>query len=91
MLKYIGLAFLALVVILAWVNWKKLQVTWLWMRKYLREVRVEMQKVTWPTRNDILGSTIVVLVAVVALTLLVSVWDQVLSWVLHVVLLGKGV
>lgn len=32
--------------------------------KFLRDVRVEMGKVTWPTRQDLLQSTIVVLVAV---------------------------
>jgi preprotein translocase subunit SecE len=32
--------------------------------KFLRDVRVEMGKVTWPTRKDLLQSTLVVLVAV---------------------------
>jgi len=31
----------------------------------LREVRVELKKVTWPTRQEVFGTTIVVLVAVV--------------------------
>ena len=55
-----------------------------------REVRVEMQKVTWPTRNDVIGSTIVVLVAVIALTLIITAWDKVLSLVLRIVFQGKG-
>ena len=32
--------------------------------KFLRDVRVEMGKVTWPTRKDLAQSTLVVLVAV---------------------------
>ena len=32
--------------------------------KFLRDVRIEMGKVTWPTRKDLVQSTIVVLVAV---------------------------
>ncbi len=32
--------------------------------KFLRDVRVEMGKVTWPTRKDLMQSTLVVLVAV---------------------------
>jgi preprotein translocase subunit SecE len=32
--------------------------------KFMRDVRVEMGKVTWPTRQDLLQSTVVVLVAV---------------------------
>ena len=31
----------------------------------MREVRVELKKVTWPTRQEVFGTTIVVLVAVV--------------------------
>ncbi len=33
-------------------------------RVFLKEVRVELKKVTWPSRKDLLQSTIVVLVAV---------------------------
>jgi len=32
--------------------------------RFMRDVRVEMGKVTWPTRQDLVQSTIVVLVAV---------------------------
>ena len=32
--------------------------------RFMRDVRVEMSKVTWPTRQDLVQSTIVVLVAV---------------------------
>ena len=31
--------------------------------QFLREVRVELKKVTWPSRNEIIGSTAVVIVA----------------------------
>ncbi len=34
------------------------------LRKFLREVRIELHKVTWPTRKDLFQSTLVVLVAV---------------------------
>jgi len=34
------------------------------LRKFLRDVRVELSKVTWPTRSELITSTIVVLVAV---------------------------
>jgi preprotein translocase subunit SecE len=36
--------------------------------KFLRDVRVEMGKVTWPTRKDLAQSTLVVLVAVAIAT-----------------------
>jgi preprotein translocase SecE subunit len=38
--------------------------------KFLQEVRQEVGKVTWPTRNETLVSTVMVLVLVVAASLL---------------------
>lgn len=32
--------------------------------RYLREVRTEMGKVTWPQKKEIIGSTVVVIVSV---------------------------
>jgi len=34
------------------------------LMKFLRDVRIELGKVTWPTRKDLMQSTLVVLVAV---------------------------
>ena len=36
--------------------------------KFLRDVRIELGKVTWPTRKDLMQSTLVVLVAVAIAT-----------------------
>ena len=33
--------------------------------EFLREVRLEMKKVTWPTRAEVLSTTVVVMIAVV--------------------------
>jgi preprotein translocase subunit SecE len=38
------------------------------IRVFLKEVRAELRKVNWPTREELVGYTIVVLVAVVVLT-----------------------
>ena len=43
--------------------------------KFLRDVRVEMGKVTWPTRKDLAQSTLVVLVAVAIATAYTGVLD----------------
>jgi preprotein translocase subunit SecE len=40
-------------------------------REFLKQVRAELKKVAWPTRKELVGYTIVVLVAVVVLTSLV--------------------
>jgi len=47
--------------------------------KFMRDVRVEMGKVTWPTRQDLLQSTIVVLVAVAIAAAFTGLCDLVFS------------
>ena len=47
--------------------------------KFLHDVRVEMSKVTWPTRRDLAQSTLVVLVAVGIAALYVAVLDEVFT------------
>jgi len=90
MAQYVLLAMLVLLLILVAVNWRKFQSLGLAIQKFLREVRIEMQKVSWPSTNDVIGAVIVVLVAVVAITLIVSVTDEVLSKILDIVLQRKG-
>jgi len=45
------------------------------VRQFLKDVRQELKKVAWPTRKELVGYTIVVLVAVVFLTALVFGMD----------------
>ena len=40
-------------------------------RQFLTEVRSELKKVAWPTRKEVVNSTIVVLIAVVFMTALI--------------------
>lgn len=57
--------------------------------KFLRDVRVEMGKVTWPTRKDLAQSTLVVLVAVAIATaytgVLDFVFDKALTFVVNLI------
>ncbi len=53
---------------------------------FLQGVREEMQRVSWPTREELLGSALVVFVGVVLLALYVSGLDFVLSKVVRVFL-----
>lgn len=46
------------------------------LRTFLREVRVEMKKVQWPTRKETVSYTIVVLVTVTVMTSFVFLLDQ---------------
>jgi preprotein translocase subunit SecE len=43
--------------------------------EYIGEVRAEMRKVAWPTRKEVVNSTIIVLIAVVVMTSLIFLFD----------------
>jgi len=47
--------------------------------QFLREVKTELKKVTWPTRKDTLAGTVVVLVAVFIIALFLGIVDSGLS------------
>ena len=53
--------------------------------QFLREVKVELKKVTWPTRKQTLGSTVVVLILVMIISLFLGVVDIGLSSLIRVV------
>jgi preprotein translocase subunit SecE len=55
-------------------------------KEYVREVGVEMSRVTWPSREQVRGSTIVVIVTVVLITVFIGLVDRVLSMLLGFVL-----
>jgi preprotein translocase subunit SecE len=56
-------------------------------KQFLREVKTELKKVTWPSRKDTLSGTAVVLVAVFVIALFLGIVDSGLSnlinWVLR--------
>ena len=60
-----------------------------WIQKsiqFLREVKVELKKVTWPSRKQTIGSTIVVLVLVILISLFLGLVDMGLTSFVRVVL-----
>lgn len=54
--------------------------------QFLREVKVELKKVTWPTRKQTIGSTVVVIILVLIVSLFLGVVDIGLSNLVRVVL-----
>jgi preprotein translocase subunit SecE len=54
--------------------------------QFLREVKVELKKVTWPSRKQTIGSTIVVIVLVMIISLFLGVIDIGLSKLVQLVL-----
>lgn len=54
--------------------------------QFLQQVRQETSKVTWPGRNEVLISTIMVLVLVAAASLFFLLADQIISWAVSLML-----
>jgi preprotein translocase subunit SecE len=50
------------------------------IRKYLRDVWVEMGKVTWPTRDELKESTLVVIVATFFVTIFIFLIDRIMDY-----------
>ena len=55
------------------------------LKVFLQEVWAEMSKVTWPTRSEVRGSTIVVIITVTLLTVFIGLVDRALSKILSFV------
>jgi len=56
------------------------------LRLFLSETRTELKKVTWPTRDELRESTIVVIVSTFMVTIFVGVVDQIISRIIQLVL-----
>ena len=54
--------------------------------QFLREVRVELKMVTWPSRKQTIGSTVVVVILAMIISLFLGVVDMGLSGLIRVIL-----
>ncbi len=54
--------------------------------QFLREVKVELKKVTWPSRKQTMGSTVVVIVLVTIISLFLGLVDAGLGGLIRAVL-----
>ena len=52
------------------------------LRNFLREVRVELEKVTWPGRKEVQAATLVIIALVILLAVFIGAVDFVVSRVL---------
>ncbi|MFH0731930.1 MAG: preprotein translocase subunit SecE [Candidatus Omnitrophota bacterium] len=50
---------------------------------FLNEVKVELKKVSWPDRNELWGSTTVVIIAVIVLAIFIGICDFIFSAAIH--------
>lgn len=49
---------------------------------FLKEVRAELRKVTWPSRNEVYSTTIVVIIATLFFGFYLFFVDVIFSWVI---------
>ena len=49
------------------------------LTEYVKDVRIEMSKVSWPTRQELQESTLVVIVMVVIVSIFIGIVDRGLS------------
>ena len=49
---------------------------------FLKEVRAEMKKVTWPSRNEVYSTTLVVIIATLFFGFYLYFMDLIFSWMI---------
>ena len=59
---------------------------WKTVVQFLRDVRIEMKKVIWPSRQEVINYTVVVLVTVTVVSTFILLMDLVLSRLLQLII-----
>lgn len=54
--------------------------------KFFSEVKSETQKVTWPSKKEMIASTIAVFIMVTLASLFLFFADQIIAWLVNLVL-----
>lgn len=71
-------------------SWRSRKTTmrerWQQLVQFLQEVRTELKKVHWPTRKEVVGSTVVVIVSVVIVSFFLGGIDVILQRLLTLVI-----
>ena len=63
---------------------------WERLKTFLKDVRVEMTKVTWPSWPELKGQTIVVIVAVLLISAFIGIVDLILNNTVKVLVTRLG-
>ena len=60
------------------------------IKKYLKETMAELRKMSWPTRQELTGSTIVVVVVSLVVAVFIGIVDRILVFAVKAIF-GTGV
>jgi len=52
-------------------------------REFVKDVQVEFSKISWPSRNELRDSTVVVILTVMIVSAFIGVVDQLLNMLVH--------
>ena len=58
------------------------------IKKYLNETLAELRKMTWPSKDELVGSTIIVIVVSLIVALFIGVVDRVLTLIIRTIFGG---
>lgn len=53
---------------------------------FFKEMRAEFTKVSWPNREELTGSTTVVIVSTILLAAVIGIWDFAMTKIISIVL-----
>jgi preprotein translocase subunit SecE len=59
-------------------------------KKFLKEVVAELRKVTWPTKEELIGSTIVTVVVSLIVAVFIGIVDRILTIIIRMIF-GAGI
>jgi preprotein translocase subunit SecE len=55
-------------------------------KKFLQEVKAEFKKVSWSTKDELIGSTSIVIISVAALAIFIGICDFIFANVISVII-----
>jgi len=56
------------------------------LKDFFKDVKLEMGKVSWPTKDELIGSTIIVLISLALLSLFIGICDAGLSAMVNIIM-----
>ena len=57
-------------------------------KRFLKEVNVELRKVTWPSKDELIGSTIVVIIVSFMMAIFIGIVDKTLTLIVTTIFGG---
>jgi len=58
------------------------------IKRYLKETAAELRKMTWPTMDELKGSTIVVIIVSLVVAIFIGVVDRILTFMVRTIFGG---